>query len=160
MSRPETEDKLERVLNDALRGAPLRRAPSTLQARVVGELQRRAALPWWRRSFAQWPLAQRSVFVVICVGLIGSTLLGGFSAVVGTRSFTEIGALTLSWAQPALALMSSAGGLVALLLRVIPPLWLYAGMVVGAMLYVALFGLGAAVYRTLYLRPVMAGDRL
>jgi hypothetical protein len=50
--------------------------------------------------------------------------------------------------------------LVALLLHVIPPLWMYGILIVGTFLYVTLFGLGAAAYRTLYLRPTSAGDDL
>jgi len=48
--------------------------------------------------------------------------------------------------------------LAALLVRLIPPLWIYAGLAVGAMLYVMLFGLGAAAYRMLY-RPALAGNK-
>jgi hypothetical protein len=153
------DDKLERLLQRELSALPLRRAPGTLESRVLGELARRAALPWWQRSFANWPVGPRVIFVLICVALIGATFLGGVSAVLGVRSLTEVGALLLSWIQPALVVAASAGGLAALLLRLIPPLWLYGGLAVGAMLYVMLFGLGAAAYRMLY-RPSLAGDRL
>ena len=153
------DDKLERLLQRELSALPLRRAPGTLESRVLGELARRAALPWWQRSFANWPVGPRVIFVLICVALIGATFLGGVSAVLGVRSLTEVGALLLSWIQPALVVAASAGGLAALLLRLIPPLWLYGGLTVGAMLYVMLFGLGAAAYRMLY-RPSLAGDRL
>jgi len=153
------DDKLERLLQRELSALPLRRAPGTLESRVLGELARRAALPWWQRSFANWPVGPRVIFVLICVALIGATFLGGVSAVLGVRSLTEVGALLLSWIQPALVVAASAGGLAALLLRLIPPLWLYGSLAVGAMLYVMLFGLGAAAYRMLY-RPSLAGDRL
>jgi hypothetical protein len=151
------EQELERAMSQALRGLPLRRAPSTLESRVIGELQRRAALPWWRGSFAHWPAAPRVAFVMTCIALVAATILGGVSALVGVRSLSEIAALALSWAHPFLAVLSSAGGVTALLVRVIPPMWLYAGMALGAVLYMALFGLGAAAYRTLYLRPSSAG---
>jgi hypothetical protein len=153
------DDRLERLLQRELSALPLRRAPGTLESRVLGELARRAALPWWQRSFANWPVGPRVIFVLICVALIGATFLGGVSAVLGVRSLTEVGALLLSWIQPALVVAASAGGLAALLLRLIPPLWLYGGLTVGAMLYVMLFGLGAAAYRMLY-RPSLAGDRI
>ena len=153
------DDKLERLLQRELSALPLRRAPGTLESRVLGELARRAALPWWQRSFANWPVGPRVIFVLICVALIGATFLGGVSAVLGVRSLTEVGALLLSWIQPALVVAASAGGLAALLLRLIPPLWLYGSLAVGAMLYVMLFGLGAAAYRMLY-RPSLAGDRI
>ncbi len=155
----DSEEKLECLLTRELRALPLRRAPSTLESRVFNELARRAALPWWRRSFANWPMGPRIAFVLICVALIGATFLAGISAMVGVRSFSEAGAPLLSWMQPALAVMASVGGLAALLVRVIPPLWLYGSLAVGAMLYVTLFGLGAAAYRMLY-RPSSAGDSL
>jgi hypothetical protein len=158
IKRTDIDEKLERLLQQELRALPLRRAPSSLESRVFGELARRAALPWWQRSFANWPTGPRVVFVILCVALIGATFLGGVSAVVGVRSLNEVGALLLSWLQPALVLMASAGGLAALLVRLIPPLWIYGGLAVGAMLYVMLFGLGAAAYRMLY-RPALAGNR-
>jgi hypothetical protein len=158
--RIESEQKLERVLHQALAGLPPRRAPGTLESRVANELARRAQLPWWRASFANWPVGARVMFVLVCAVLVAVTVLGGVSAYLGDRSFDEASAVLLSWARPFLTLVSSAGGLVALLLHVIPPLWLYGTLGVGTFLYVTLFGLGAAVYRTLYLRPTSAGDDL
>ena len=155
----DSEQKLERAFTEALKGLPLRRAPSTLEARVAGELERRAALPWWRVSFTHWPAAPRVAFVIVCIALVAATFLGGVFAFVGDRSFNEAAALVLSWVQPFLAVMSSAGGVATLLVRVIPPLWLYGGMALGIMLYLALFGLGAAAYR-LYLRPSSVGYEL
>ncbi len=150
--------KLERVLHQALSGLPPRRAPSTLESRVANELARRAQLPWWRVSFSNWPVGARVTFVLVCAGLVAATILGGVSAYLGDRSFDEVSAVLLSWAHPFLTVISSAGGLVALLVHVIPPLWLYGILGVGTFLYVTLFGLGAAAYRTLYLRPSSAGN--
>ena len=143
--------KLEQVLHQALSGLPPRRAPGTLESRVANELARRALLPWWRASFASWPVAARVMFILVCAVLAAATILGGVSAYLGDRSFEEISAVVLSWAHPLLTVLSSAGGLVALLVHVIPPLWLYGILGVGIFLYVSLFGLGAAAYRTLYL---------
>jgi hypothetical protein len=159
-NRTESEQKLEQVLHQALSGLPPRRAPGSLESRVANELARRASLPWWRASFTNWPVAARVMFVLVCAALVGVSILGGVSAYIGDRSFGEASALLLSWAHPFLTVVSSAGGLMALLLRVIPPLWLYGTLGVGAFLYVTLFGLGAAAYRTLYLRPSSAGDDL
>jgi hypothetical protein len=160
MTNPtDREQGVERAVDQALKGLPLRRAPSTLESRVMDELQRRAALPWWRVSFAHWPAAPRVAFVVICIALVAATILGGVSAFVGVRSLNEMAALVLSWAHPFLALLSSAGGITALLVHIIPPLWLYGGMALGIVLYVTLFGLGAAAYRTLYLQPQPSSAR-
>jgi hypothetical protein len=122
---------------------------------VLDELQRRAALPWWRVGFARWPAAPRAAFVIVCAVLIAATILGGASA-LGMR-LNEAAALTLSVMHPVLTVLSSAGGIAALLVRVIPPLWLYGALAFGIVLYVALFGLGAVAYRMLY-RPSSAGD--
>jgi hypothetical protein len=158
--RIEADQKLEQVLHQALSGLPPRRAPGTLESRVAEELARRAELPWWRASFAAWPVAARVMFILVCAVLGAATILGGVSAYLGNHSFDEASALLLSWAHPFLTVVSSAGGLVALLVHVIPPLWLYGTLGLGIFLYVTLFGLGAAAYRTLYLRPSSAGDDL
>jgi hypothetical protein len=160
MNNTESEQKLEQVLNQALKGLPPRRAPGTLEARVAESLARRAALPWWRVSFANWPVGARVAFVLICAALVAATIVGGVSAYLGDRSWNEASALVLGWVQPLSTVMSSAGGLASLLVRVIPPLWLYGTLGFGILLYVTLFGLGAAAYRTLYLRSSSAGGGL
>jgi hypothetical protein len=151
---PGLEQKLEQVVGRALREIPLHPAPATLESRVFNELHRRAALPWFRRSFSHWPALARGAFIVVSGLLVGWTLLGGFSALVGPRPLNEVGAQLLFWVQPALAVLASGGAVATLLLRVIPPLWIYAAMALATVLYVLLFGLGAAAYRTLYLRPL------
>ena len=150
----EPTDSLELLLERTLRELPMRRAPLTLESRVLGELQRRAALPWWRRSFAHWPLPARAVFIVICGALIRLAFLGGAAAVAGVRSLHESGALSLSWAREIGVLMASGGNLATLLARTLPATWLYEGIAACAVLYAVLFGLGAAMYRTLYLQPL------
>jgi hypothetical protein len=161
MSNPGNKDqRLEQALNRALSGLPPRRAPASLEARVLDELARRAALPWWRLGFAQWPAVARVAFVLICAALIAATISGGVSAFVEARSLNEVSALALRGMQPFLGLIASVGGLTSLLLRLIPPLWLYGGLAFGILMYLALFGLGAAAYHTLYRRPSLAGGDL
>jgi hypothetical protein len=146
MTTNESHEALERLLDRALHELPLRRAPATLESRVIRELDRRAALPWWRRSFAHWPLLARAGFLVICGVLIRVAFLGGATAVTGVRS--------LSWVREVGGLAASAANLVAVLARIQPPSWAYAGMAVCAVLYAVLFGLGAAVYRALYVQAL------
>ena len=153
MAMNESDDALERALSHAVDGLPLRRAPATLEARVFGELERRAALPWWRRSFTHWPLLARAGFVVICTALIKLAFLEGAVAIVGVRTLHDSGALSPAWLQEIWVVAVAAGNLASLLARTVPPAWAYEGVVVCAVLYAVLFGLGAAVYRTLYLQP-------
>ena len=139
-------DPLERLLDRTLRELPPRRAPPTLESRVFAELERRASLPWWRRNFAHWPRMARAAFLLICAGSAGLAVAGAAAAAADVRS--------LYWAREIGSLLASGGNLVALLAGIAPPLWFYEGIAVCAVLYAALFGLGAALYRTLYLQAV------
>jgi hypothetical protein len=143
------EDPLEPMFDRALRELPLRRAPTSLESRVLRELERRAMLPWWRRSFTHWPLMARAAFLVICGASAGLAITGAATAAADVRS--------LYWAREIGALMASGGSLLTLLTHIAPPLWLYEGIAVCGMLYAVLFGLGAVLYRTLYLQS-MAGE--
>lgn len=128
MTGSRDDDALERMVELAVRELPLRRAPRRLESRVLGELRLRAARPWWRRSFAQWPSLARRSLIGLCAVLTGVTLLDAPWTLAPTKSLALLG-------------------------RNMPPSWLDIGLAVGAMLYVTLFGLGAAAYRTLYLQP-------
>lgn len=150
-------EKLEQVMNEALRGLPPRPAPDSLESRVLGEIERRSLLVWWRRSFVHWPGAARAAFVLLNVGLVAATFVNGVAGVVGGRSLTEFAAMVLMWLRPFLAVLSSVGAVTPVLLNAMPSGWLYACAAVAA-LYATLFGLSAAAYRTLYLRPSMAGN--
>ena len=149
MNTTDPQDPLRQLLDRTLRELPLRRAPPTLEARVCSELTRRAARPWWRRSFAQWPLPARAAFLVLCAVLIRLAFLGGAAAVAGVHS--------LPWARQAGVLVVSLGNLAAAIAHISPPAWLYEGLAVCGVLYAVLFGLGAVLYRMLYLQST-AGD--
>jgi hypothetical protein len=107
-----------------------------------------------------WPSAARAAFVLLNVALVAVTFIGGVSNVIGGRSFGDFTGLVLTWLRPFVSVLSTMGGLTPVVLRAIPSGWLYLGVAVSIALYVVLFGLGAAAYRTLYMRPSWAGDRL
>jgi hypothetical protein len=144
--RPDPEEALERLVHEVISNVPLRRAPAALESAVLTEIARRAALPWWRLSFTQWPASARVVFVLFCVALIILTLLAGSLHVFGAPPLAFIGGVTNA--------VSAALGFAGIFARLIPSQWLYAGLLVGALLYALLFGLGAFAYRTLYLAPL------
>jgi hypothetical protein len=148
--RNSSPDPLERLVHHAVRQLPARRAPSSLEGRVLRELERRAALPWWRRSFRHWPVAARAAFLAVCIVLIRLAFIGGALVIA------EFGSLT--WTHRAAALMVSGGNLAAALARIVPPTWLYDGVALCALLYAVLFALGAAGYRTLYLQSPPDGS--
>ncbi|MEP6886373.1 MAG: hypothetical protein ABJC66_16615 [Gammaproteobacteria bacterium] len=154
MSTDPGDDPLQPLLDRTLHELPLRRAPETLESRVLIELGRRAALPWWHRSFNCWPAPARVAFLVVCGALAAAVLMGGTAAVANLSSLLESDAPSLSWARQLGAIMVSAGNLFTLLARTLPVNWFYQGILVCAALYAVLFGLGAAVYRTIYLQPL------
>ena len=145
--RDDADLKLEQLVDHELRQLPLRRAPMNLEARVFEELARRAAMPWWQRSFVQWPTAARVLLLGVCTILSALTIVGGARIVVNLgaalRPAREL--------DRALALLSASKDVVATLVGTIPPMWIYEGLALAAVLYAALFALGTAAYRTLYL---------
>jgi hypothetical protein len=154
----DADRKLEQLMDRTLRGLPPHRAPGTLELRVQRELERRAALPWWRHSFARWPRAARAVFVLSCV----AAMYAGFVALnIGAASLPPSPAghwLALSWAHPHFAILGALADLAASLARAVPPHWLEAALLVSALLYAALCGLGTAAYRAIYLNSDITGD--
>ena len=150
--KPHEQEKLERLVSNALRDLPSRRAPSSLEMRVQAEIARRAALPWWRKSFAYWPAAARATFVAASVGAVALVFVA-FSHVTSTVNTTAVQntfATDLHWIQVARSLLDTIIQSAAAVIGSISPIWLYGGAATIAALYVALFGLGAAAYRTLY----------
>ena len=143
-NRP-TPEQLERFIDKMLRDQPLQRAPSDLESKVMAAIAHRAATPWWQRSFAHWPIAARVLFLVASVvfvklGLEAAALVIGpiDPAARSAALFAE-----LAWIH---ALFVSIGAV----LRSLPSLWIYCGVAVLGALYLMLFGVSAAAYRTLY----------
>ena len=145
--RDDSGDRLEQPVSRLLGNLPLKRAPADLEQRVLAEIARRASLPWYRRSFAQWPAAARVAFVATS----GALLMLSVSLLASSMHL--FGALPVSWSRPAITGVNALFGSALVMLRVIPPAWLYVGLGFGGLLYVLMFGLGAFAYRTLYLAP-------
>lgn len=143
-NRP-TPEQLERFIDKALRDQPLQRAPSDLQSKVMAAIAHRATTPWWRSSFAHWPMAARVLFlaasaVFVKLGLDAVALVIGplDPAARSAALFAE-----LAWIH---ALFVSIGAVV----RSLPSWWIYCGVTAVGALYLMLFGVSAAAYRTLY----------
>jgi hypothetical protein len=154
MSDPQDENaKLERLLHGALRGAPERHAPAGLEARVFAAIARRAALPWWRRSYSHWPAGARLAFVA---------LSAGFEAVgrapPAALPLDRSAMFSSGWLREAAALGGVTIQLGESLGRAIPFAWLAGGLALGTILYVSLFGLAVTAYRTLYLPSRSPGE--
>jgi hypothetical protein len=149
---PDHHEKLERALHQTLRALPPRRAPRTLESRVFAELERRAALPWWRQSYAQWPLAARAFFLLSSAGLIKVAIMAVVWVMVGLDSvaFTEAFATKFALVDTVLSLLGDLVDSCAVLFHRIPSVWLYGAAAFMATMYFTLFGLGAAAYRAFF----------
>lgn len=145
-------EDLEKFIHQTLRSLPARRAPLSLESRVHAALEARAALPWWKQSFAQWPMAARVAFFIASAGIAKLAIMAVVWGMAGFDSaeFTNAFSTQVSWIQSVSAVFAGIGNFFGTLYRSIPPLWLYGGLALVATLYTALFGLGAAAYRMLY----------
>ena len=149
---PPDEQKLERLIHATLRELPPQRAPDSLAARVLAELARRAALPWWRQSFVHWPLPARAVFVVASAAFAKVGIMAAVWAMAGFdgTAFREAFSTQFAWVRAAASVGNAFGDFCTVMLHSIPPLWLYGAAAVVGALYFTLFGLGTFAYRTLY----------
>ena len=137
-------------MHQLLRRLPDRKAPTGLERRVLAEIARRAALPWWKKSFAYWPAPARLGFFVVSA-VAAAVVVSGLIIVSGSTSAHELaGGITNSfgWLSIAREIFASAESRVQQLTAEIPSLWLYAigGTVLAC--YATLGAIGAAAYRT------------
>jgi hypothetical protein len=138
------QDELERQLTRTLRDQPLRRAPSTLERRVLAQIEAGAVASTWRRGFAHWPIAARLVFLAASVGVVKLALM----IAMWIASPLESPAVSVdlpsqvAWLQTLLVAIGSIA-------RTVPSVWVHAGLAVLALMYAALFGIGATAYRTM-----------
>lgn len=148
---------LQHVVGSALRELPNLRAPATLEGRVIAQLHRWGARPWWQLSFTHWPLAARGVFLMMCTVFVGLALdVRGWTDVMASWPWS--GSVAVSPIQHVLGLLSALGALVAASRHIIPPPWAYAALGTAAALYTMLFALGTVAYQTLYRTPCRLGE--
>jgi hypothetical protein len=142
-------DNLARDIHRILRAQPDRAAPATLESRVFAEIARRAALPWYRQSFARWPLAARAVFLVVSAAIAAAMILA-LARILNILP-ARVGALsTNSLIMMARGYWNMAAGYCAYHLAGIPSsVWAIVAAGVAAC-YATLFGFGAAAYRYLW----------
>ncbi|MDI1318744.1 MAG: hypothetical protein PSW75_00935, partial [bacterium] len=145
-------ERLEQLVHRELRSLPLRRAPRSLEARVLAALEHQAAVAWYHKSWSYWPAAVRAAFLAFATAVTGGVLAafylvfngvdtGALAAAAGARLgfFTKLYHAAVWTADFTANVFGS-----------IPSLWLYGGVALVAALYATFFGLGAAAYRTLY----------
>lgn len=152
-SRDQNDEKLERLVSQVLRDQPLRRAPASLEARVLGEIAARARLPWWRRGVASWPAAVRVPVIAGCavsvplVWILSLWLAARLASATRQRLAGPLASL-----QAAGHAVTSLGATISHIIQSIPREWLVGGIIATASLYAVLFALIAVGYSLLYPR--------
>jgi hypothetical protein len=148
---PQDQDKLEASIHRVLRGLPDRKAPFSLEGRVLAELGRRASLPWWRNSFDHWPAAIRAGFF-LGAGLAAVVVVAGVFVLGRSQGAHEVAAgfsTAFAWLAVARDVVAGALFRVKSVAATVPPLWLYGGAAALALCYASVAAVGAATYRAL-----------
>jgi hypothetical protein len=73
---PESDRSFEARLDRSLKSLPILPAPRTLLPRVLAEIGRRAALPWYRHAWDGWPRSLQAASF-IALALIATSLSYG-----------------------------------------------------------------------------------
>ena len=147
-----TPEELEKFIHQNLRALPPRRAPRTLESRVMAALEQRAAIAWYHKSWAYWPASVRAAFLAVATGVSGAAVAAFYllSTGVDASALTSELAGKFSGILRIGSILTSASDFIGLVIRNAPPFWLYGGAAFVVAMYVTFFGLGAAAYRTLY----------
>ena len=145
-------DPFEPLIARTLRDQPLLRAPESLERRVLAQIERRAALPWWQRNFVRWPRLAQAGFVLASAAAAKGAMDASVWAVDRVRGMQVPGAIAepVSALHTATTTVSSVSEAVSAVFHGIPAYWIYAVALGAVALYSALIGLGAVAYRTLY----------
>ncbi len=154
MNSPNHRNPWEDALESALKSLPARRAPATLETRVLAAIAAQQARPWWRKGFAFWPPALRFIFLGLTLAIAAGTawaLLQG----TGTAPVATAG----EWIGNAFGWWSRARSLTGDLIRLsadslssTAQFWILAAISLIALCYATLIGTGAALYR-IFMRP-------
>src|SRR5688572_757777 len=145
---------LEQAIDRELRALPLRPAPRTLEGRVLAEIERRATVAWYHRSWSYWPAPVRAVFLVLGTAFAAVAVAAFYRLSQGAAAETVLHdvATGFGWLTRVVAAVNWTFNIIQQLVAAIPPLWLYGGLAFVGSLYAVFVGVGAAAYRYLYRR--------
>jgi hypothetical protein len=146
-----TPDSLEQLIGNVLRDQPLRRAPASLEARVLARIEQHELLGATRTGFLRWPIAARFALLVALLAIAKLTVDAIVWVFSSGTPVTQTVESSVTWAKSTATLFTSMVTLGRALLDIIPSYWITLALVFSAGMYIVLFALGATAYRTLYL---------
>jgi hypothetical protein len=147
----ERDERLERFVGGLLRELPHRQAPAALEARVLEEIGRRAALPWWRKSFLHWPQLAQVALVLALAGVV-KLAIGAVVWLTGSVRGSQVATAIeqpVDWIQSMASVFHSLVIACNAVIAAIPSQWLTLGLLAAGAMYFVLFGTGAVLYRAL-----------
>jgi hypothetical protein len=145
-------EQLEQLIHRELRALPPRKAPAGFEARVLAEIERRAAVAWWHKSWQYWPAAARAAFLAAATGVSGAILAASyvFGRGVDTAAVAAQAADRLAPPSWISTVFHALTGSLTQTVSNIPSLWLWGGLAAIMAIYAATFTLGATAYRVFY----------
>jgi hypothetical protein len=75
---PDYDRQLEAAISRELKVLPELAAPDALASRVMAEIEQRARIPWYCRSWQAWPAALQAASLVVLLALFGGLCLAGW----------------------------------------------------------------------------------
>jgi hypothetical protein len=133
-------DALTELLGQWLREQPSLRAPDTLQGQVMAAIERHERRR--QQGFSHWPVMARAAFIVL------ASVVAKIAVDLSMPLWGELGTLQV----PRMPLGTAMLQAILAVTEHLPHWWLYGGIALLVMIYGGLFGIGTAVYRTLYLQ--------
>ncbi len=145
-------EALEQAIHRELKVLPLRKAPASLEARVLAEIERRAAVAWYHKSWSYWPAPVRAAFLLLGTAFAGAAVAAFWMFCQGATAahVTQEIATGFGWFSRITATVGWIANFIRQVVGGIPSLWLYGGLAFLAAMYATFVGLGTAAYRYLY----------
>lgn len=147
-----TPEELEKFIHQNLRSLPPRRAPRSLESRVMAAIEHQAAIAWYHKSWSYWPAAVRVAFLGAGTAVAAAAVAGFYLVSQGAAVDAVAGELGagFGWVSRIIAGGNWVVNFAQQQIGTIPSLWLYGSLAFFAAMYVTFIGLGTAAYRYLY----------
>ncbi len=150
---PELEQELEKEISRAMQGLPNLAAPPGFLARTMTALDR--PVPWYARSWAEWPLPVKIGFLVFALVAVAALFLGWRAAepsllATATRHLAPLaGGVTSIW-----KLLSALAGALTLAAEQQGKGFMLACLATATVAWVFCAGLGTMFARFAFTRPI------
>lgn len=141
---PQHEQQLERLTHQALRQLPPCPAPASLEARVLREIELRAARKQRSAGISRWPVPTRALLAAACalcvplVWMLVARLRGHVTQALASSGVGHV----VNGMSGASHTLIGFGELAARLAHAIPQEWLLGGLFIISAVYAALIALG------------------